>query len=143
MAGITDATHAEYADAEGTFIIDAIACAMPIAGRPALAGSLAVRLAPGSLAARVAGADEVAAEFFCNYALNPAYREPLEAAGLRFTGFDADGEPRVAELPGSVHPFYLATAFLPQCASTAERPDPFTLAFVRAASRVGAPAAGR
>ena len=41
-------------------------------------------------------------------------RPRLEAAGLRVTGTDPDGEPRIVELAGDVHPFFLATLFIPQ-----------------------------
>lgn len=41
--------------------------------------------------------------FYCNFGLNAAYESALEAAGLRVTGRDTDGEARIIELPA--HPF--------------------------------------
>jgi CTP synthase (UTP-ammonia lyase) len=74
---------------------------------------------------------------YCNFGLNPEYREPLESAGLVISGWDdtdispsADprtAEARVLELPD--HPFFLATLYVPQTASTPERPHPLIAAF--------------
>lgn len=75
--------------------------------------------------------------FYCNFGLNPEYREPLESAGLVISGWDntevspsADprtAEARVLELPD--HPFFLATLYVPQTDSTPERPHPLIAAF--------------
>ena len=75
--------------------------------------------------------------YYCNFGLNPEYQEPLESAGLVISGWDdtevsssADpgiAEARVLELPD--HPFFLATLYVPQTASTPERPHPLIAAF--------------
>lgn len=90
-----------------------------------------VHLVPGSRAYQICGAVEIETPYFCNYGLNPKFREPLEQRGLAITGIGAEGDVRVVELPQ--HRFFLATLFLPQWGSTAERPDPFIVAYLQAA----------
>jgi CTP synthase (UTP-ammonia lyase) len=71
--------------------------------------------------------------YYCNFGLNPEYRELLDAAGLIVSGWDeapeahpsaaqTTAEARVIELPE--HQFFLATLFVPQTNSTPERPHP-------------------
>jgi CTP synthase (UTP-ammonia lyase) len=91
-----------------------------------------VRLEPGSRAAAAYGAEEAVEDYFCNYGLNAEYRPRLEAAGLRISGYDDEGEPRVVEL--DEHPFFLATLYCFQTRSSADEPHPVVAAFV-AASR--------
>jgi hypothetical protein len=77
------------------------------------------------------GKTEVIEEYFCNFGLNPAYQSQFDAAGLRIVGTDADGETRILAL--AEHPFFVATLFMPQLISTAERPHPLIVAFAQAA----------
>jgi CTP synthase (UTP-ammonia lyase) len=70
-------------------------------------------------------------QYFCNYGLNPAFREHLERSALAITGIGAEGDVRVVELPH--HRFFLATLFLPQWGSTPEHPDPLIAAYLQAA----------
>lgn len=90
-----------------------------------------VILEPGSRAAALYGPIVAEEDFYCNYGLNPEFRTPLERAGLRLTGHDADGEVRIVELPD--HPFFVATLFCFQTRSYPERPHPLVAGFVNAA----------
>ncbi|GAA3206733.1 CTP synthase C-terminal region-related (seleno)protein [Actinocorallia longicatena] len=90
-----------------------------------------VRIAPGSTAEALLGAERSIERFFCSYGLNNAYLPLLEAAGLRFSGRDTDGEVRVAELPG--HPFFLGTLFQPELAGDGTRAHPILRGFASAA----------
>jgi CTP synthase (UTP-ammonia lyase) len=72
----------------------------------------------------------VVEDYFCSYGLNPAYREPLEHAGLRVTGIDDEGEVRIVELEG--HPFFMGTLFCFQTRSRPGRPHPIVSGFVAA-----------
>jgi len=54
----------------------------------------------------------------------------MEAAGLALSGFSANGDIRVAELP--THPFFIATLFQPQLSSEAGKPHPLIVAFMQA-----------
>jgi CTP synthase (UTP-ammonia lyase) len=91
----------------------------------------AVRLEPGSLAARLYGRADAVEDYYCNYGLNPAYRARLEQAGLRTSGVGDEGEVRLVELPG--HPFFVATLFLPQSRSAAGTPHPLLAGWAAAA----------
>jgi CTP synthase (UTP-ammonia lyase) len=155
VAGIAEAQHAEYEDAPSppdakasqksakpsrTILIRALPCSL--AGK-----TLHVDLAPGSLARKIYGRDQIEETYHCNYGLDPAYRQQLEAAGLRVTGVEAAnseansesgsnsgtesvGEPRILELP--THPFFIGTLFVPQMRSTPQQPHPLFEAFLRA-----------
>ena len=141
VAGIADAEHAEYDPRAGRQVIRALPCSL--AGK-----TMHVDLAPGSLARRIYGRDQIEETYHCSYGLDPSYRAPLEAAGLSVTGVEAAGagadedgaagpsaesvgEPRIVELPA--HPFFLATLFVPQMRSTRQEPHPLFVAFLRAA----------
>jgi CTP synthase (UTP-ammonia lyase) len=102
------------------------------AGAPNLHGAATIRLRRGTRAWEIYGRDEVSERYFCNYEVNPAYREALEAAGLALSGFSENGDIRVAELPA--HPFFIATLFQPQLSSEAGRPHPLISAFVQASA---------
>jgi CTP synthase (UTP-ammonia lyase) len=89
-----------------------------------------VRLAAGSLAATILGTDRTVERYLCSYGLDRQYADRLREHGLRFSGVDADGDVRVAELPG--HPFFLATLFQPELAGDEARPHPIIAAFATA-----------
>lgn len=124
VLGIEDADHAEYDPYASRLIISALACSL--VGRV-----MPVRLSPGSHVARHYGTLDVEEHYYCNFGLNPEYRDVIHNGGLLITGTDADGEPRVFELPD--HPFYIATLFVPQNRSTREDPHPLVLALIDAA----------
>ena len=91
---------------------------------------MAVEMEQESLAARAYGSLAAEENYYCNFGMNPTYRQTLQDAGLRISGWDFGGEPRIVELPG--HPFYLGTLFVPQSRSTLEDPHPIILAFIKA-----------
>jgi CTP synthase (UTP-ammonia lyase) len=69
--------------------------------------------------------------YYCNFGLNPEYKERLEHAGLTISGTDENGEARIVELTS--HPFFIGTLFVPQARSKLGSPHPLMLAFCRAA----------
>jgi CTP synthase (UTP-ammonia lyase) len=123
VLGRAEAQHAEYAPGAADLAIEPLACSL--AGEQA-----AVSLAPGSRAAASYGAESVREEYRCSYGLASSYEAPLARAGLRVSGRDARGEPRVVELDGA--PFYVATLYVPQLASAPELPHPLFRAFLAA-----------
>lgn len=111
-----------------------MACPVPdrAAGVPALSGTLAVRLTPNSLIGRILGEPVITELYTCNYELNPDLQDQLVSKGLCIAGVDETGAVRAVELPD--HRFFVATFFLPQHKSTAERPHPLITAFLQAAA---------
>lgn len=90
-----------------------------------------VHIEPGSLAEEALGARTTVERYQCTHALDPRYAGTLRDHGLRFTGHDDDGHPRIAELPG--HRFFLSTLFQPELADDTSRPHPLVRAFASAA----------
>jgi CTP synthase (UTP-ammonia lyase) len=127
VLGLEDAQHAEYDPYASRLFVTPLTC--EVAGR-----TMHVTLDPASRL--YGGATEVQEQYYCNFGLNPDYRDRLEPAGFRITGVDADGDARVFELDD--HPFYVATLFVPQMRSEAGRPHPVVSAFLAAAASVRA-----
>ena len=127
VLGLADAEHAEYDPDASRLFVTPLTC--EVAGR-----TMEVTLDPSSRL--YGGAAHVQEQYYCNFGLNPAYREQLDAAGFRITGVDADGDARVFELDG--HAFYVATLFVPQMRSEPGRPHPVVTGFIAAAAAVRA-----
>ena len=127
VAGLPDADHAETNPAAGTLVVSPLSCSMvEKTGR--------IRFAPGSRMRNFYGADTAQEGYHCNYGLNPNYRSALETAGLRFTAFDDAGDVRAAELPASVHPFFIGTLFQPERAALRGETPPLLRTFLRVVS---------
>jgi CTP synthase (UTP-ammonia lyase) len=128
VLGFADAAHAEYDPYASRLFVTPLECV--IAGK-----AMRVRLEPDTHASALyGGAREVEEQYYCNFGLNPEHRVTLERGGLRISGADADGEPRVFEIAD--HPFYLATLYVPQTRSEPGRPHPVVTGLVRAALEV-------
>jgi CTP synthase (UTP-ammonia lyase) len=125
VLGFTDAQHAEYDPYSSQLFISSLTCSL--AGK-----TMPVNLEPGSMVAKCYGTGRITEQYYCNFGLNPTYRQTLEQGGLHVTGIDDDHEPRVFELPN--HPFYIATLFVPQNRSTVDEPHPLVTALLSAAA---------
>jgi CTP synthase len=69
------------------------------------------------------------------YEVNIDYVERLEKAGLVFSGTSPDGKlMEIAELPRSVHPFFLGTQFHPEFLARPLNPHPLFTEFMKAAA---------
>lgn len=67
------------------------------------------------------------------YEVNPEYISDITKAGLVFSGTSPDGRlMEIAELPKSVHPFFLGTQFHPELKARPLHPHPIFTAFVEA-----------
>jgi CTP synthase (UTP-ammonia lyase) len=129
VCGITDASHGESdPDGERPLIVP-LACSL-------VGHEGAVNLTPGSLAERVFGVERSVERYHCAYGLDHGFLPELTRHGLRFTGFDDDGEVRVAELDG--HPFLMGTLFQPELAGDGSRCHVVIRAFAEAAVAVAA-----
>jgi CTP synthase (UTP-ammonia lyase) len=123
VLGYNDAQHAEYDPYASRLFVSALTCSL-------VGQTMPVTLTPQSIARRCYGTSRVQENYYCNFGLNPAYRQALQSGGLRITGVDDDGEARVFEL--ARHPFYVATLFVPQTRSTVEAPHPLVTALLSA-----------
>ncbi len=97
-----------------------------------------VTVRPGTRAAGLYHAGEVAESYYCNYGVNPEWVDRLQQGGLVVSGVGDDREVRIVELPN--HPFFVATLFLPQARSSLASPHPVLTGY---AAAVRAAAAGR
>jgi CTP synthase (UTP-ammonia lyase) len=123
VAGVAGADHAETNAAAADLVVIPLACSL--VGRQ---GDITVT--PGSHLHGLFAGQPSREGYHCNYGPNPAYRARLEAAGLRFTGFDADRQIRAFEL--SAHPFFVGTLFQPERSSLTGRKHPLIEGFVQA-----------
>jgi len=131
VLGVVDADHAEYDPSASNLFITPLSCSL--AGQ-----QMDVELRPGTLAATTYGSLTATERYYCNFGLNPERLPALVSGGLVVSGEDHNGEVRIMELPG--HRFFVATLFVPQASSTADRPHPLVSAFVRAAADTNATA---
>jgi len=125
VLGLEDAAHAEYDPYASRLVVRPLNCSM--VGKKLI---VQIKNTP-SRVREACRTDSLEAQYYCNFGLDPAYQDALDAAGFQVVGTDADGEARILELES--HPFFVATLFLPQASSTPEHPHPLIRAFLRAA----------
>jgi len=94
-------------------------------------GAQEAKLMPGSLARALYGKESIFERHRHRYEFNNHYLDELAAAGLRFSGFSADGLVEFIELPS--HPWFVASQFHPEFTSTPRDGHPLFTGFVRAA----------
>ena len=94
-------------------------------------GAQEAKLVPGSLARALYGKESIFERHRHRYEFNNHYLDELSAAGLRFSGFSADGLVEFIELPS--HPWFVASQFHPEFTSTPRDGHPLFAGFVRAA----------
>ncbi len=96
-------------------------------------GAYPCHLEEGSRALEIYGESDISERHRHRYEFNADYRERLEAAGMRFSGWSPDGRlAEIVELPD--HPFFVASQFHPEFASKPFDPHPLFRAFVQAAA---------
>ncbi len=90
-------------------------------------------LKKGSIAYKSYGKDLISERHRHRYEVSNVYRSDIEKAGLIFSGLSPDGHlAEIAELPTSVHPFFLGTQFHPEFKARPLDPHPLFSAFVKA-----------
>jgi CTP synthase (UTP-ammonia lyase) len=124
VMGIQDAAHAETDPYASRLFITPLSCSL-------VGKKMDVILKPGSKAANICQAARITEAYYCNFGLNPECQASLEAAGLKISGTDENGEARIMELDS--HPFCIGTLFVPQTRSVAGNPHPLILEFCRMA----------
>ena len=126
LAGIADATHAEYGPG-GTPVITLLDCSLQDQ-------RITVDLAPGSLLAKLYGTERVVEHTTCSYGLSPEAQHLAGEHGMRIAATDATGEVRAIER--IVHPFFVGTLYQPQLRSAPGAPHPVFLGLLDAARAV-------
>ncbi|MDR3495092.1 MAG: CTP synthase [Ancalomicrobiaceae bacterium] len=95
-------------------------------------GAYRAYLAPGSRIAEIYGKTEIEERHRHRYEVNVAYRERLEAKGLRFAGISPDGVlPETVEMPD--HPWFIGVQYHPELKSRPFQPHPLFSSFIAAA----------
>src|ERR1700704_6047369 len=88
-------------------------------------------LDPESRVAGIYGKTCISERHRHRYEVNIAYRDTLEAAGLRFSGMSPDGLlPEIIELPEAVHPWFIGGQFHPELKSRPLEPHPLFTSFI-------------
>jgi CTP synthase len=95
-------------------------------------GSYEAVLEPHTLAGRIYGRQRIIERHRHRYEVNMHYREPLERAGMIFSGVSPDGLlPEIIELSG--HPWFVGVQFHPELKSRPFEPHPLFTSFIHAA----------
>jgi CTP synthase len=94
-------------------------------------GAQEAKLTTGSLAHSIYGKPSIFERHRHRYEFNNHYMDELDAAGLSFSGFSADGLVEFIELRS--HPWFVASQFHPEFTSTPRDGHPLFTGFVRAA----------
>jgi CTP synthase (UTP-ammonia lyase) len=125
VCGLSEVENAEVTPEADEHLIVQLEC--PLKGHEE-----AVMIVPGTRAAKISGPGRRTERYHCDFGLNSAYLERLSQGGLSFSGFDDDGQVRIAELPG--HPFFVATLFQPELHGDGSQPHPIIVAMAQAAA---------
>lgn len=97
-------------------------------------GAYPADLVPGSLVAEAYGTTKVSERHRHRYEVNNAYREQLEAHGLKISGVSPDGNlVEFVELDRSLHPYYVGTQAHPELKSRPTQPHPLFAGLIEAA----------
>ncbi|MCA9529551.1 MAG: CTP synthase [Myxococcales bacterium] len=134
VCGLEGANSAEFDAAAPVIVVDIMPeqRAVKDKGASMRLGAYPCRLARGSLAADIYGAEEISERHRHRYEVSNAHRDALEAGGLVLSGQSPDRAlVEMVELPG--HPFFIGCQFHPEFKSTPHHPHPLFSRFVRAA----------
>lgn len=129
VLGVADAEHGETSPGAPTLVITPLSCSL-------FGQRMDVDVVQGTAAAAAYGRLRTTERFYCNFGLNPDFREALVTGGLMVSGTDAEGDVRIIEHPDLR--FFMGTLFVPQATSTPDRAHPVLLAFVSACASGGA-----
>jgi len=134
VIGLTDAHSTEIKEYTPDPVIDLMAEQKSIQnmGGTMRLGAYPCDLTPGSHAFNAYGTGTIEERHRHRYEFNDAYLERFESMGMVATGKNPDsGLVEIVEIPD--HPYFVASQFHPEYASTVETPHPLFTAFVKAA----------
>jgi CTP synthase len=95
-------------------------------------GAYPAHLQKGSRVSEIYGSTDITERHRHRYEVNTAYRDRLEAKGMRFSGMSPDGIlPEIVEYPD--HPWFIGVQFHPELKSRPFEPHPLFASFIGAA----------
>lgn len=139
VLGLKDATSREIDPKSKHIIIDIMDGQKENMEKGNMGGSMRLGAYPailkkGSIARSAYGEDKIVERHRHRFEVAPEYVEALENKGLVFSGRSPDGKlMEIAELPTSVHPFFIGTQFHPEFEARPLSPHKLFSAFVKAA----------
>lgn len=139
VLGFNDATSREIDPKSKHLVIDIMEGQKENIEKGNLGGSMRLGayqavLKKGTIARSTYGEDRIVERHRHRFEVNPEYVEALESKGLVFSGKSPDGRlMEIAELPTSVHPFFLGAQFHPEFEARPLHPHKLFSAFIKAA----------
>lgn len=123
LAGIPDASHAEYGDA-GRRVITLLACSL-------LDQTIKIDITPGTVLHSVYRREQASERTTCSYGLARDVEHIAKQYGMIVSGTDETGEVRAIERID--HPYFVGTLFQPQLTSAEGSPHPVFVGLLKAA----------
>jgi CTP synthase len=136
VIGLTDAHSTEIKEYTDEPVIDLMSEQKHVTnlGGTMRLGAYPCDLTPGSKAAAAYGVASIEERHRHRYEFNNAYLQRFEEAGMSATGLNPDsGLVEVVEIPS--HPYFVASQFHPEYASTVVVPHPLFLSFIAATKK--------
>ena len=140
LVGLADAASTEFEPDTQAPVIATMAEQVAIVsgqgdmGATMRLGAYPAELVPGSLVAQAYGTTKVSERHRHRYEVNNAYRDQLEAHGLKISGASPDGNlVEFVELDRELHPYYVGTQAHPELKSRPTQPHPLFAGLVEAA----------
>jgi CTP synthase len=101
-------------------------------------GAYPAMLKKGTIARKAYNTDTVFERHRHRYEVNPSFIEQITKAGLVFSGTSPTGKlMEIAELPASIHPFFVGTQFHPEFKARPLSPHPLFSEFIKAGIKRG------
>ncbi len=134
VCGMSEATSSEFDDDAEHPIIYKLRDLLGVEemGGTMRLGAYPCKLAPGTMAHEIYGAEDISERHRHRYEVNQKYLDLLTNGGLRVSGVSPDGKfVEMVELPD--HPWYLGCQFHPEYKSRPYQPHPLFVAYIKAA----------
>lgn len=121
VLGITEAQHEKYDKHAPFLFISKLVCSL--AGK-----TMSIKIKEGSKAFECYKSENSTEDYYCNFGINPIFKDKLICSDLLISGIDQNGEIRIIEIPKN--DFFLATLFVPQSRSTEYHPHPIIKSYI-------------
>ncbi len=122
MLNLKHASHEVYGSDSRLHIISKLSCSL-------LGATQRLKITKNTVAFSAYQSLEAEEKFQCSYGFNQGHIEFFTGKGLKFSGFDTEGNIRIFEIPNFHH--YLATLFLPQLSSSIVQPHPIIINYIK------------